>query len=166
MQTLLACPHCCQSVEIATEFLGLPATCPGCHTVFPSRPSGFSPRIGELPAVPRPVVTQRVAPPRSSPAPPPRLSPALVNRTLGQRTARVGFLWGIVGTTVGAVLGAICSQFWPPFDVWLVLAAPFSPARLQGLPKHVLILGLAGGLVTGGLASLLYYMHTPPGPSE
>jgi hypothetical protein len=69
----------------------------------------------------------------------------------------------IVGAALGSLLflpiGFLSSQFFPFFGGWLsAIAEPFSPARLQLMPAHLIGSGILGGLLGALSGAAIVYL--------
>jgi hypothetical protein len=69
----------------------------------------------------------------------------------------------IVGAALGSLLflpiGFLSSQFFPFFGGWLsAIAEPFSPARLQLMPAHLIGFGILGGLLGALSGAAIVYL--------
>lgn len=124
----VTCPQCGQLMAYVAELSGANVSCPRCHAAF--------------------------AMPVAAVEPPPiirRFTKAEKRQDPAKRYARTAMMVGALGGVAGVPLGAVLSQFMPLYGGFLTLGQPFSPARMQLLLGHCVLVGVLGA-VFGAIA--------------
>ena len=130
----VSCLHCGMKQVIPTDMLGEDVDCPHCEMDFRAELDDEPPR--------------RRARIRT-----------LTRRRRGLDPAKLILGVGAVGIGVGGLLGLFLSQFAPCFGGFIgQLGRPFSPARLELIPVHVIAFGLLGGVLAAAVAALVRFV--------
>lgn len=81
------------------------------------------------------------------------------SQELGPKIVRRVLIASLISLAVSCPLGCFVSQFTPMFGGWITaIAEPFSPARMQSAPTHVIAFAGIGLFLTSAITAAVVYL--------